>query len=146
MQGIEAALQGTLGRDPELRTSQQGKPWTRLAVAVVQETRTESAETIWVGVACFGEVAERVCAQAHKGSRVYCEGQLRLGEWTNKAGEKQKGLELAAWRAQVVGAGAIGVNKVAKKAKPETQQPSNGNGAQRDWQRPLDADRDAVPF
>jgi single stranded DNA-binding protein len=137
MVGIEAALQGTLGRDVELRTSQAGKPWCKLSVAVTQESRTEAETTIWVNVACFGEVAERMAKQGHKGSRIYAEGQLKLTEWQSKeTGELRKGLEMTAWRCQVLGAGAIGNNKVAsKKPKPEAQA-TNGTSA-RDWQAPL---------
>jgi hypothetical protein len=36
----------------------------------------------------------------------------------------------------VLGAGAIGNNKMAKKPKAETQAASNGDAARRDWQRP----------
>jgi len=132
MQGIEAALTGTLGRDPELRTSQAGKPWTKLAVAVA--SGQDSDGPTWVQVACFGEVAERICAQAHKGSKVYCEGQLKQTTWQDKTtGEKRMGLEVAAWRVQVLGAGAIGNNKVAKKAKasPNGQHASDAEPEQR---------------
>jgi hypothetical protein len=66
--------------------------------------------TSWVSVACFGEVAEKLCATAKKGMKIYAEGSLKLGEWTDRAGEKRVGLQLAAWRAQVVGAGALGKN------------------------------------
>jgi single stranded DNA-binding protein len=149
MQGIEAALTGTLGRDVELRTSAAGKPWCKLSVAVTQESRTESETTVWIQVAVFGEVAERMAKQGHKGSRIYAEGTLRLAEWTSKTtGEVKQGLEMTAWRAQVLGAGAIGQNKVASK-KPKTdaparEQPANGQAdAKRDWQAPLD---EQIPF
>jgi single stranded DNA-binding protein len=147
MTGIEAALQGTLGRDPELRTSQAGKPWAKLAVAVPSSSNGQDSDApTWVQVACFGEVAERICSQAHKGSKIYAEGQLKQTEWVSKTtGEKKVGLEVAAWRVQVLGSGAIGHNKVAKKPKAETQQHANNGqaAASRDWQRPLDAE---IPF
>jgi single-stranded DNA-binding protein len=50
-------------------------------------------------VACSGEVAQRICAQEHKGSKVYVEGQLKLTEWISKTGEKRTGLEVAVWLA-----------------------------------------------
>jgi hypothetical protein len=34
MRGIETAFFGTLGKDPELRTSKARKPWTAFSIAV----------------------------------------------------------------------------------------------------------------
>ena len=70
---IEAAFIGRVGSDPELRTSQAGKPWCRFSVAV-----GESDDMQWINVAAFGEVAERLCGQLAKGDRAYVEGTLRL--------------------------------------------------------------------
>ena len=86
-----------------------------MAVSASPATR-EEGETTWVSVACFGEVAEKLCATAKKGSKVYIEGHsMRISEWTGRTGEKRIGLELAAWRAQVVGVGALGKNKSPRK-------------------------------
>ena len=100
MQGLECAFQGSLGRDPELRTAASGKPWAKLAVAVTQEGKGDGeSTTIWVQVVCFNEVAERVCKQATKGGRIYAEGVLKQTQWTDKTtGEKRSGLEVTAWR------------------------------------------------
>jgi single-strand DNA-binding protein len=145
MRGIEAALEGMLGRDPELRTSAAGRPWAKLTIAVASDQ--DSSGPIWVQVACFAEAAERICAQAYKGSRVYVEGQLKQTEWVNKTGEKRSGLEVAAWRVQVLGAGALGANRLSKKPKAEAQQhPTNGDevsAATSDWQQPADTE---IPF
>ncbi|MDQ3776256.1 MAG: hypothetical protein M3461_18815 [Pseudomonadota bacterium] len=48
MKGIHCALQGRLGADVELRRSQSGKDWARLAVGVV-----EGDDLIWVSVSVF---------------------------------------------------------------------------------------------
>ena len=134
---IEAALTGVLGRDPELKTSQAGKPWTRVSLAVVHDKGSDAEATTWVSVACFGEVAEKLCSAAKKGMKVYAEGTLKLGEWTDRTGEKRLGLQLAAWHARVVGAGALGKNKPPRKKDTGHQrtvkQPSE---AVRHWQRP----------
>ena len=85
MNGIECALTGRIGKQPELRTSKAGKPWCALNVAVdnTDNSDTEAAATQWVQVACFGETAERV-AQLEKGARVYVEGALKLNTWTGR--------------------------------------------------------------
>jgi single-strand DNA-binding protein len=121
MNTIECAFTGRLGSDPELRTSQAGKPWCRFSIAV-----GEGDDTQWVSVAAFGEVAERVCELMAKGDRAYVEGNLRLNEWTDRDGLTRHGLQVAAWRVEPMG--QIG------KRKPKD------DARKRDWQRPLDTD------
>jgi single-strand DNA-binding protein len=142
MQGIEAALQGTLGRNPELKSSQAGKPWTRVSVAVQID-----GETTWVSIAAFGEEAQRLCASAKKGMKIYAEGSLKTSSWESRDGATRNGLELAAWRVRVIGVGALGENKPKRPKAPlrEARLPTNGHvsDAARDWQRPLD---EQIPF
>jgi single-stranded DNA-binding protein len=61
---IECCFTGRLGSDPDLRTSQAGKPWARFSVAV-----GHSDDVQWVNVACFGEAAERACEQLARATR-----------------------------------------------------------------------------
>jgi single-strand DNA-binding protein len=119
---IEAAFIGRLGSDPELRTSQAGKPWCRFSVAV-----GEGDDVQWVSVAAFGEVAERVCDQLAKGDRAYVEGTLRLNEWQDREGLTRHGLQVAAWKVEALG-------KIGR------QRPRQGNPAARNYARPLDTD------
>ena len=50
-------------------------------------------ETIqWIRVACFGDRAQELASLLRKGSRVYCEGRLRLDEWESKDGDKRRGI------------------------------------------------------
>ena len=106
----------------EARTSQAGKPWCRFSVAVGQGDDAQ-----WVSVACFGEVAERVCEQLAKGDRAYVEGAIRMNEWQDREGLTRHGLQVAAWRVEPMG--RIGRRK-----------PRGGDARKRDWQRPADTD------
>jgi single-strand DNA-binding protein len=133
---IEAAFMGRLGSDPELRTSQAGKPWCRFSVAI-----GEGDDVQWVSVATFGEVAERVCDWLAKGDRAYVEGTLRLNEWQDREGLTRHGLQVAAWKVEPMG-------KIGR-------QRSKGDARKRHWQRPLDTDArptqrtfsdDVIPF
>jgi single stranded DNA-binding protein len=123
MNAIECAFTGRLGSDPELRTSQAGKPWCRFSVAI-----GEGDDVQWVSVAAFGEAAERVSDLLAKGDRAYVEGTLRLNEWTDREGLTRHGLQVAAWRVEALG--KIG----RRKPKPK------GNPAARGYARPLDTD------
>jgi single-stranded DNA-binding protein len=57
MRGTHAAFEGQLGREAELRTIKQGKPWLSFSLAVDTEGE-DDALTTWVRVAYFGEDAE----------------------------------------------------------------------------------------
>jgi single stranded DNA-binding protein len=138
MNGIEAALTGRLGTEPELKISQAGKPWAAFNVGVGDGDNVQ-----WVRIAVFGERARELSAVLHKGDRVYVEGAIRLNEWTGKDGEKRAGLSVAAWKCEKLG--QIGRNKPPK-AKPSNaresaaaahQQPTTS--AARDWRQAGDA-------
>jgi|GEM_PF-1217873 len=128
MNSIKVAFMGRLGSDPELRTSQAGKPWAALAVAV-----GDGDEVQWVRVAVFGEKAEQVAGSVHKGERVYCEGTLKLNTWTDREGQQRAGLSVAAWRCQPIG--QIGQRKPQKPRNggqaPAPETPEAGEGRQR---------------
>jgi single-stranded DNA-binding protein len=81
MRGIETAFQGTLGKDPELKTSKTGTPYAGLSV-VVTVGKDDDGKDIgqWIRVTCFKEIAQHIAVSAKKGSRLYCEGSLSLGE------------------------------------------------------------------
>lgn len=108
--GLECAFWGTLGRDPELRTSKAGNPFASLNVAVtVGKDDAGKDVTQWVRVTAFGDSAERIAAQAEKGARVYVEGSLTLNHWKAADGEKRTDLQVAAFKVEKVG--AIGKNR-----------------------------------
>lgn len=85
-------LIGNLGRDPEVRSFQNGGKVCNLAVATSESwkdrnTGERKERTEWHNVAIFSEglvnVAERYLK---KGSKVYLEGQLRTRKWQDQSG------------------------------------------------------------
>jgi single-strand DNA-binding protein len=104
MRGIESAFWGTLGRDPELRTSRAGKPYCILNLAVVSGKTDDGKDvTQWVRATCFGETASKISI-AQKGDRIYVEGTLKLDEWNAADGQARHGLSISAWKAEKVSA------------------------------------------
>jgi single-stranded DNA-binding protein len=63
----------------------------------------------WVCVVAF-EVAQSIGARAKKGSQIYIEGSLTLSEH-EKEGEKRSGLDVRAWKAELIGVSNLGRNK-----------------------------------
>jgi single-stranded DNA-binding protein len=137
---IEAAFIGRVASIADLKTSQAGKPWLAIKVAV-----GHGEDNIqWMRTVCFGEIAERLASTVHKGDKLYVEGNLRLDRWKNDAGDERSGLSVTAWKAEKVGASAIGRNKSAKQKAP----PEGAHcvpPATRDWQRPASSDS-GIPF
>ena len=123
MRGIETAFWGTLGRDPELKTSRAGNAYASLNVAVTVGKDDTSGKDVtqWVRVTAFGETAERIAAQAEKGARVYVEGSLTLNHWQAADGEKRTDLQVAGFKVEKVG--AIGKNR-PKREDGEAREPA----------------------
>ncbi|MGL4371834.1 MAG: single-stranded DNA-binding protein [Alphaproteobacteria bacterium] len=88
-------LIGNLGRDPEVRHSQDGTKIVQLSVATSEQWRDKASgerkdRTEWHRVVIFNErladVAERFLK---KGSRLFIEGQLQTRKWTDSAGQEK---------------------------------------------------------
>jgi single-stranded DNA-binding protein len=104
---IEAAMFGALGRDAELKTSKNGKPYLRLNVRVGDGDAAQ-----WVSAMVFDPEATAISDKFVKAARIYIEGSLRLDEWTDQAGAKRHGLSVMSWHCRLA---AIGRNKPRKR-------------------------------
>ena len=85
-------LVGNLGRDPEVRFSQDGKKIVNMSVATSESwTDRNSGErrekTEWHRVVIFDDrIADVAEKYLNKGSKVYLEGQLQTRKWTGNDG------------------------------------------------------------
>jgi single-strand DNA-binding protein len=83
-------LVGNLGKDPEVRRTQDGRPIVQLSIATSENWRDKASgerkeKTEWHRVVIFSEGLCRVAEQyLKKGSKVYLEGQLQTRKWTDK--------------------------------------------------------------
>jgi single-strand DNA-binding protein len=81
-------LIGYLGRDPEVKYSQQGTAVAQFSVATTERWKDKGGElqehTEWFAVKTFGRRAEIVGENLRKGSRVYLEGRKRTESWDDK--------------------------------------------------------------
>ncbi len=81
-------LIGNLGRDPEVKYSQQGTAIAQFSVAATERWKDKAGglqeHTEWFAVKAFGRRAEIVGESLHKGSRVYLEGRKRTESWDDK--------------------------------------------------------------
>jgi single-strand DNA-binding protein len=88
-------LVGNLGRDPEIRSTQDGTRVANLSVATSESWRDKNSgerreRTEWHRVVIFNdrlvEVAERYLK---KGSKIYIEGALQTRKWTDQSGQEK---------------------------------------------------------
>jgi single-strand DNA-binding protein len=86
-------LVGNLGKDPEIRRTQDGRPIANLRVATTESWRDKTSgekreRTEWHNVVIFSEGLCRVVEQyLKKGSKVYLEGQLQTRKWQGQDGQ-----------------------------------------------------------
>ena len=86
-------LVGNLGRDPEVRTFQNGGKVCNLRVATSENWKDRNTgerreKTEWHSVAIFSEPLARIAEQyLRKGSKVYLEGQLETRKWQDQSGQ-----------------------------------------------------------
>ncbi len=93
-------LIGNLGRDPEVRTFQNGGKVCNLRLATSEtwkdrNTGERREKTEWHSVAIFSEGLVRVAEQyLRKGSKVYLEGQLQTRKWQDQSGADRYSTEV----------------------------------------------------
>lgn len=91
---------GNLGRDPEVRTFQNGGKVCNLRVATSENWKDRNTgerreKTEWHSVAIFSEPLVRIAEQyLKKGSKVYIEGQLETRKWQDQSGQDRYSTEI----------------------------------------------------
>src|SRR6476660_6017292 len=97
-------LVGNLGRDPEVRHTQDGRSIVNLSVATSENWRDKQSgerkeRTEWHRVVIFNENLAKVAEQyLKKGSKVYVEGQLQTRKYTDQAGAEKYTTEVVLQR------------------------------------------------
>lgn len=93
-------LIGNLGRDPEIRTTQNGSKLCNLSVATSESWNDKASgerkeKTEWHRVVVFNDNIVRVCENyLKKGSKVFIEGQLETRKWTDQSGADKYSTEI----------------------------------------------------
>src|SRR5437667_12113374 len=95
---------GNLGRDPELRSTQDGMRIANLAVATSESWRDRVSgerkeRTEWHRVVIFNErLAEIAEKYLKKGAKIYVEGALQTRKWTDNGGQERYTTEIVLQR------------------------------------------------
>ena len=93
-------LIGNLGRDPEVRSFQNGGKVVNLRIATSEtwrdkQTGERKERTEWHSVAIFNEGIAKIAEQyLKKGSTVYIEGALETRKWQDQSGQDKYTTEI----------------------------------------------------
>ena len=92
-------IMGRLGRDPELRYTQAGKPVASFSLAVDRDFKdktTGEKSTDFIDIVAWRQTAEFVSRFFTKGRMAVVEGRLQLRDWTDRDGNKRRTAEVIA--------------------------------------------------
>ena len=95
----KVTLIGLVGKEPDIRKTQDGKLIASFSLATSESWKDKSTgerkqNTEWHKIVIFGQLAEIVERYVKKGSKLYIEGQLKTREWSDKDGAKKYTTEI----------------------------------------------------
>jgi len=100
-------LIGNLGRDPELRHTQDNTAVCSFSIATAERFKNKEGEwvdnTEWHNIVAWGKLAE-ICGQyLHKGKQVYLEGKIQTRKWQDQEGGDRYTTEVKAYEMKMLG-------------------------------------------
>jgi len=133
-------LIGNLGKDPDVRTTANGKAVARFPIATsevwVDAEGNRQERTEWHNIVVWGKQGETCGQYLAKGRQVFVEGSIRSHSYDDKNGVKRYMTEIIAQRVRFLGGGGGG------RVAPESEVPSEASAAPGDAP-PFDDD---IPF
>ena len=101
-------LIGNLGKDPEVRTMQNGNKVANLSPATSESWRDKATgerkeKTEWHRIVVWGKLAELCNQYLSKGRQAFVEGRLQTRSWDDKDGNKRYMTEINAATVQFIG-------------------------------------------
>ncbi|MBI4773053.1 MAG: single-stranded DNA-binding protein [Deltaproteobacteria bacterium] len=130
----KAILIGRLGRDPEVRYTNQGSQVTTFSLATDEAWTDRNGErqkrTEWHRVVTWGKLAE-ICGQyLKKGSQVFVEGKLQTREWEDRDGNKRYTTEVVAREMKMLDSKGAGDSRMEEPPPPD--EPFAAGGGEED--------------
>ncbi len=127
----KAIVVGNLGKDPEIRYTQNNTPVCTFSVATTDRWTDQQGNpqerTEWHRIVAWAKLAEICEKYLHKGKQVYIEGSMQTREWEDQNGNKRYTTEIKAREMQMLGT----------KADRDAQQGGGDPGpSQGDYQQP----------
>lgn len=108
MRGVnKVILVGTLGKDPETKTFQNGGSLTQFSIATSDSwtdktTGERKEQTEWHRIVLNNRLGEIAQQYLRKGSKVYIEGSLKTRQWTDQNGQERYATEIRGEQMQML--------------------------------------------
>ena len=122
-------LLGRLGKDPDVRYTNDQKEVVTLSLATSERRKDPSGEwvekTEWHRIVAFGRLAEVCSKYTKKGKELFVEGSIRTNKWQDKEGKDRYTTEVIANNIQFVGPKDYVAGAPAG-GDPQSQSSSNG--------------------
>ena len=103
-------LIGHIGNNPEVRSFEGGKKWTRISIATNETYRNAQGvkitDTQWHNLVAYGKVAEIIEKYVTKGAEIAVEGKLINRSYVDKEGQKKYVTEVQVSELLLLGANA----------------------------------------
>lgn len=132
----KAILIGRLGKDPDIRTMNNGEMVANVSLATSESWKDKAGakqeKTEWHNLVFYRRQAEIVSQYLTKGSQVYIEGRIQTRKWQDKEGQDRYTTEIIVSDMQMLGSkGHEGVSSAihpgpsaANTRRPETSSPT----------------------
>jgi single-strand DNA-binding protein len=116
-------LIGNLGRDPEVRYTQNGTAVANFTLATNEVWTDKGGErqerTEWHRIVVWGKQAEIAREYLSKGKQVYIEGSIQTRQWDDREGNKRQTTEIKALRFVLLGRPEPGESRMTAAAPAE---------------------------
>lgn len=140
---------GHLGRDVELRYSQNGSAVASLNIATDESYTDRDGNKVerveWHRVSVYGKAAENCANYLRKGSLVYVEGSLQTRKWQDQNGQDRYTTEIKAQRVQFLDRRGDGQQGGQQGGGQRQQRAQRTQGQQGGQSQPYEDDS-SVPF
>jgi single-strand DNA-binding protein len=131
-------LIGSLGKAPAIGKTQNGKDYANFPLATSKKWKDQNGEkqekTSWHNISVWGNLV-KLCEYLDKGSKIYLEGELEYGTYTNKEGVEVPSTKIIA--------SVIDIIKGKDKEEISQHSKDKGNGYQ---QQVEDEEDEMAPF
>lgn len=123
----KVVLVGRLGKDPELRYTQNGVPVANFPMAT-DESYTDregnrQKKTEWHRIVVWNKQAENVSKYLSKGRQALVEGSLQTRKWQDKQGVDRYTTEIKGQRVVFLGSNSNGVANSVADASTQSEDP-----------------------
>ena len=130
----KVVLVGNLGKDPEMRYTQNGGAVANFSIATTESWKNKQTgeyenKSEWHNIVVFGKFGEMVGQYLKKGAKVYVEGKLQTNKWQGQDGQDRYKTEIIANDIQMLDARTAGQGQ-GQSFQPQTSAAPQSGGYQ----------------